>query len=208
MAPKSVAARAAELRKLLDHHNYLYYVEAAPEISDREFDRLLEELQKIEKEIEFQKKHKNGRIITKINGLLEPSIVQALYRASQAGLIALVLNGVEAVAADRVLDPVVARMPLTIPGVAYLPIDDDARVREAVLCASAVFVATHRFRDAVLGLGVEAGRIWPAHALLTRLGQEGQLRPAGRAASEEQPWPSFRPLFVPEANWHREVGRI
>ncbi|HJZ55483.1 MAG TPA: NAD-dependent DNA ligase LigA [Gemmataceae bacterium] len=43
------AERAAELRKTIDHHNHLYYVEAAPVISDREFDRLLEELQKIEK---------------------------------------------------------------------------------------------------------------------------------------------------------------
>jgi DNA ligase (NAD+) len=42
------ADRAAELRKQLEHHNYKYYVEAAPEISDREFDRLLEELKQIE----------------------------------------------------------------------------------------------------------------------------------------------------------------
>src|SRR4051794_14282338 len=46
----SPAARAAELRRQIDHHNRKYYVDAAPEISDREFDRLLEELQKIEKE--------------------------------------------------------------------------------------------------------------------------------------------------------------
>ncbi len=46
----SPAARAAELRQIIDRHNHLYYVEAAPEVSDREFDRLLEELQKIEKE--------------------------------------------------------------------------------------------------------------------------------------------------------------
>jgi DNA ligase (NAD+) len=44
------AARAAELRKTINRHNHLYYVEAAPEISDREFDRLLEELQKLEKD--------------------------------------------------------------------------------------------------------------------------------------------------------------
>ena len=31
--------RALELRRLLEHHNRLYYVEAKPEISDREFDR-------------------------------------------------------------------------------------------------------------------------------------------------------------------------
>ena len=42
------AARAAELRTQLDHHNHQYYVEAAPEISDREFDKLLAELQKLE----------------------------------------------------------------------------------------------------------------------------------------------------------------
>ncbi len=45
------ANRAAELRKELDHHNHLYYVDAAPVISDREFDKLLQEL------IELEKKH-------------------------------------------------------------------------------------------------------------------------------------------------------
>src|SRR5262249_38238574 len=40
--------RAAELRKQLHHHNYKYYVEAKPEISDLEFDRLLKELEKLE----------------------------------------------------------------------------------------------------------------------------------------------------------------
>ncbi len=43
------SARAAELRTELDRHNHLYYVEAAPEISDREFDTLLKELTDIEK---------------------------------------------------------------------------------------------------------------------------------------------------------------
>lgn len=40
--------RAAELRRDIDRHNFLYYVEAKPEISDREFDKLLAELQQIE----------------------------------------------------------------------------------------------------------------------------------------------------------------
>jgi DNA ligase (NAD+) len=44
----SVKQRAFELRRLINHHNHLYYVEARPEISDREFDRLLEELKQIE----------------------------------------------------------------------------------------------------------------------------------------------------------------
>lgn len=47
---QKVQDRAAELRRLLEHHNYKYYVEAKPEISDREFDKLLDELKKIETE--------------------------------------------------------------------------------------------------------------------------------------------------------------
>src|SRR4051812_46308357 len=40
--------RAAELRRQIDQHNYLYYVEAKPVVSDREFDKLLDELKQIE----------------------------------------------------------------------------------------------------------------------------------------------------------------
>ena len=44
----SIAQRVEELRRQINYHNYKYYVEAQPEISDREFDRLLEELKKLE----------------------------------------------------------------------------------------------------------------------------------------------------------------
>ena len=44
----SPAKRAEELRRLLNHHNYKYYVEAKPEISDLEFDRQLRELESLE----------------------------------------------------------------------------------------------------------------------------------------------------------------
>ena len=40
--------RAEFLRGELERHNRLYYVEASPEISDREFDGLLRELQDLE----------------------------------------------------------------------------------------------------------------------------------------------------------------
>ena len=43
----STEKRAEELRRVLTHHNYLYYVEAKPEISDLEFDRLLKELEEL-----------------------------------------------------------------------------------------------------------------------------------------------------------------
>jgi DNA ligase (NAD+) len=44
----TVQKRIAELRKQIEHHNRLYYVEAKPEISDRDFDRLLDELKSLE----------------------------------------------------------------------------------------------------------------------------------------------------------------
>ena len=44
----SPAQRAAELRRTIDEHNRKYYVDAAPTISDREFDKLLQELTDLE----------------------------------------------------------------------------------------------------------------------------------------------------------------
>ena len=40
--------RIEELSKLLEYHNYLYYIKASPEITDKEFDTLLKELEKLE----------------------------------------------------------------------------------------------------------------------------------------------------------------
>lgn len=40
--------RIEELRRVLHHYNYMYYVQNAPEISDREFDMLMHELQDLE----------------------------------------------------------------------------------------------------------------------------------------------------------------
>jgi DNA ligase (NAD+) len=37
--------RILELRKALEYHNYKYYIENAPEISDREFDGLMHDLE-------------------------------------------------------------------------------------------------------------------------------------------------------------------
>ncbi len=43
-----VARRIDELRELLRHHDFLYYVENRPEISDAEYDRLVRELRTLE----------------------------------------------------------------------------------------------------------------------------------------------------------------
>lgn len=45
-----VAARIAELTRLIQHHDHCYYVLDRPEISDAEYDRLFRELQKLEDE--------------------------------------------------------------------------------------------------------------------------------------------------------------
>lgn len=42
--------RAAQLRELIEHHNYRYHVLDSPEISDSEYDKLFRELQEIEQE--------------------------------------------------------------------------------------------------------------------------------------------------------------
>ena len=52
-------------------------------------------LEKIEEEIIHQRNGHQGKIIAKINGLLEPAMVQALYRSSQAGVkIDIVCRGI------------------------------------------------------------------------------------------------------------------
>ena len=46
----SAESRAAELRRLIEHHNHLYYVLDEPEISDADYDALLNELRGLEAE--------------------------------------------------------------------------------------------------------------------------------------------------------------
>src|SRR5215218_9165913 len=41
---QSIESRVEKLREALDRANHLYYVETRPEISDREYDRLMREL--------------------------------------------------------------------------------------------------------------------------------------------------------------------
>src|ERR1700677_2815711 len=48
MAIKDLKVEVAQLRADLNRHNYLYYAEAKPEISDREYDRLMSRLTELE----------------------------------------------------------------------------------------------------------------------------------------------------------------
>jgi len=49
-ASASVQARIERLRASIEHHNHLYYVKDAPEITDAEYDALFRELQALERE--------------------------------------------------------------------------------------------------------------------------------------------------------------
>ena len=46
----SVQKEIEQLRQQLEHHNRLYYIKAKPEISDREFDKLMKRLEQLEEE--------------------------------------------------------------------------------------------------------------------------------------------------------------
>ena len=46
----SMENRIEALRKTIERHNYKYYIEDNPEISDLEFDRLMKELQDLERQ--------------------------------------------------------------------------------------------------------------------------------------------------------------
>ncbi|MDA2919625.1 NAD-dependent DNA ligase LigA [Desulfobacterota bacterium AH_259_B03_O07] len=48
ISKKEARQKINELRPLIERHNYLYYIENNPEISDSEFDKLLEQLKKLE----------------------------------------------------------------------------------------------------------------------------------------------------------------
>lgn len=50
MADAATRHKVDELRRVIDYHNTRYYRDAAPEISDLEFDRLLQQLQELERQ--------------------------------------------------------------------------------------------------------------------------------------------------------------
>jgi len=50
MEKQQISERINKLREQLHHHNYLYYVKSAPEISDYEFDLMMKELALLENE--------------------------------------------------------------------------------------------------------------------------------------------------------------
>ncbi|NWG02178.1 MAG: NAD-dependent DNA ligase LigA [Syntrophaceae bacterium] len=50
MAPEAIRKKVEKLREEIQYHNYRYYILDQPEISDAQYDRLMRELEKLEKE--------------------------------------------------------------------------------------------------------------------------------------------------------------
>lgn len=61
-----IEKRIEDLTRELNHHNYKYYVEDAPEISDFEFDSMLVELEKLEEE--YPRYKKSNSPTTRVGG--------------------------------------------------------------------------------------------------------------------------------------------
>jgi hypothetical protein len=87
-------------------------------------------------------------------GAVPVALIEHGYRASQRYPVVFVLNGVSPQMVDLVLDPIVPQLPLNIPGVVYVDIGDEERVREALLSAQAILTSTEAFRRLATCLGV------------------------------------------------------
>ncbi|PDT50574.1 hypothetical protein [Sinorhizobium fredii] len=107
--------------------------------------------------------------IVESDGRLPAQLIVAGYWASQAGLVIFILNGVTAQMINLVLDPIVNTLPLSIPGVLYVDIKDEARVNEAVLSAEKIYAASRAFRRLANYHGVARGIVQSATRAIPKL---------------------------------------
>ncbi|MDQ2959640.1 MAG: NAD-dependent DNA ligase LigA, partial [Candidatus Dormibacteraeota bacterium] len=82
--PVKAAARAAELRTVLDHHAHRYYVLDDPEISDGEYDRLFREL--LDLETRFAPLQTPDSPTQRVGGAALDSFTKVRHRASMLSL--------------------------------------------------------------------------------------------------------------------------
>lgn len=107
--------------------------------------------------------------IAESGGRLPTELIVVGYWASQAGIVVYVLNGVTPQAINLVLDPIVTTLPLSIPGVIYVSINDKARVCEAVRCADEIYAATKTFRRLTALYGIAPSLIRSAATAIPKL---------------------------------------
>lgn len=119
--------------------------------------------------------------ITQTDGMLPAAVIITAYRSSRHGLVVFVLNDVAPAAIDVILDPVVSTMPLSIPGVLYVQISDEARVSQAVTSAETIYVATEAFRNLAVSYGASPRNIRSVLAFQFWPRKRVRLTPSGEA---------------------------
>lgn len=82
-------------------------------------------------------------------------IATVAYRASEGGLVVIVLSGLSRTALDAMLDPVVHQVGSRVRGVLYLDEQDDAGVRKAIERAELIIATSPCFRANLLAFGIE-----------------------------------------------------
>lgn len=80
---------------------------------------------------------------------LPEKLILAAYRSSRFELAWFVLNGVGPPEVDLVLDPIVYKLPIFIPGVLYLDINDMERLRGPLALSGRLFFASERLRSII-----------------------------------------------------------
>ncbi|MBI3039851.1 NAD-dependent DNA ligase LigA [bacterium] len=108
--------RAVELRKLISRHEYLYYVKANPEISDSEFDNLLNELKFIEGKhpeliIPESPTQRVGGAISSFDTILHRVPMMSLDNAYSVSDIKTWIDRMERIIPERVF-PIVAELKI------------------------------------------------------------------------------------------------
>jgi DNA ligase (NAD+) len=201
-AAASPADRAAELRKQIDHHNHLYYVEARTEISDRDFDRLLQEL------IDLEKKHPElatpDSPTQRVGGAPIPGFVEVAHKVAMLSIensydeadLRKFDGDVRKAVGPKAAVEYVAE--LKIDGVSMSITYESGRLAQAVTRGSGTVGAdvTHNIRTmAAIPLRLEAknppkvfearGEVYMTRAELARLNQE-------RVAGGEKPYENTR----------------
>ena len=119
-------------------------------------------VEKIDREITHAHAGKQARIIVKVNALIEPELIQALYRASQTGVridcivrgMCRLRPGIEGISDNIHVRSIVGRF-LEHPRVAYFLNDGE----EEVYCASADWMERNMFRRVEVCFPVESSRL-------------------------------------------------
>lgn len=91
-------------------------------------------------------------IAADLDGRLPDVLLAGAYEASSRGLVVLSFTGVTWEAVNEILDRVVPRFPIDIPGVRYIDTFDRSSLESALCGCNVVFGDTEVFRNSVTAL--------------------------------------------------------